>query len=78
LPTYYAHVTKKGPVKYGRRRKAIWVFAAQDQYMPIGEASCQSRDENGLAVWTLLIGKNDIPGKWIIVDGEFRLTTRAV
>jgi hypothetical protein len=73
MSTYYAHVTEKGPVRYGQLRKAIWVFAALDQFMPIGEASCESRDENGLAVWALRIGKNDIPGKWIIVDGEFRL-----
>ena len=29
--------------------------------MPIGEASCRTHDENGLAVWTLRIGKEEIP-----------------
>ena len=40
--------------------------------MPIGEASCRTYDENGLAVWTIRIGKQEIPGRWVIVDREFR------
>jgi hypothetical protein len=43
-------------------------------------SSCQSAnhqrrtvDENGLAVWTLQIGEEEIPGRWITVDREFRL-----
>ena len=35
-------------------------------------ASCRTHDENGLAVWTLRIGKEEIPGRWVIVDREFR------
>ncbi len=35
-------------------------------------ASCRTVDENDLAVWTLRIGKEEIPGRWIIVDREFR------
>ena len=42
--------------------------------MPIGEASCRTYDENGLAVWTIRIGKQEIPGRWVIVDREFRPT----
>ena len=37
-----------------------------------GEASCRTHDANGLAVWTLRIGKQEIPGRWIIVDREFK------
>jgi len=40
--------------------------------MPIGEAHCLTWDQNGLAVWTLRIGKQEIPGRWVIVDREFR------
>jgi hypothetical protein len=42
--------------------------------MPIGEANCLTWDEKGLAVWTLRIGKEEIPGRWIIVDREFKPT----
>jgi hypothetical protein len=41
--------------------------------LPIGEASCRTHNENGLAVWTLRIGKEEIPGGWVIVDRRFRL-----
>jgi len=36
------------------------------------EASCRTHDENGLAVWTLRIGKEEIPSRWVIIDREFR------
>ncbi|MGA2704609.1 MAG: hypothetical protein ABSH35_26380 [Isosphaeraceae bacterium] len=42
--------------------------------MLIGEASCRTHDENGLAVWTLRIGKEEIPGRWVIIDREFKRT----
>lgn len=41
-------------------------------FMPIGQASCRTYDERGLAVWTIRIGKEVVPGLWIIVDREFR------
>ena len=40
--------------------------------MPIGEASCRTHDANGLAIWTLRIGKEEIPGRWIIVNRQFK------
>jgi hypothetical protein len=49
------------------------VLEAHVKPMPIGEPSCRGHDENGLAVWTLRIGKQEIPGRWVIVDREFRL-----
>ena len=42
--------------------------------MPIGEASCFTHDEKGLAVRSLRIGNQEIPGRWIIVDREFKPT----
>jgi len=36
---------------------SIGVLEALDKFMPIGEASCRTHGENGLAVWTLRIGK---------------------
>jgi hypothetical protein len=32
-----------------------------------------THDENGVAVRVLTIGQQEIPGQWVIVDGEFRL-----
>jgi hypothetical protein len=72
MPRYFAHISKAGPIRYGDVPGSIGVLATPDNPMPIGEASCRSHDENGLAVWTLRIGKQEIPGRWIIVDRQFR------
>jgi hypothetical protein len=71
MPHCFAHISYRGPVKYGQVPSAICVLEAIDQFMPIGEATCRSWDESGLAVWTLRIGKAEIPGRWVIVDSEF-------
>jgi hypothetical protein len=71
---YFAHISQKGPIRYGDVPGSIGVLEALDKFMPIGEASCRTHDEKGLAVWTLRIGKQEIPGRWIIVDREFRPT----
>jgi len=72
MTRYFAHISQKGPVRYGEVPGSIGVLEAFDNFMPIGEAHCVTWDENGLAVWTLRIGKQEIPGRWIIVDREFK------
>ncbi len=74
MPRYFAHISQQGKIRYGDVPGSIGVLEASDQFMPIGEASCSTHDENGLAVWTLRIGKEEIQGRWIIVDREFRPT----
>ena len=69
---YFAHISQYGPVKYGQVPGSIGVLESLDQFMPIGEATCRTWDGNGLAIWTIRIGKQEIPGRWIIVDREFR------
>jgi len=76
MPQYFAHISQRGPVKYGDVPGSIGVLEALDKFMPIGEASCRTHDENGLAVWTLRIGKQEIVGRWVIVDQEFNLARR--
>ena len=70
-PGYFAHISSRGPVKYGDLPSAIGVLEAPDKFIPIGEASCRTWDETGLALWTLRIGKQEIPGRWVIVEREF-------
>ena len=72
MPRYFAHISQKGPVRYGDVPGSIGILESLDKFMPIGEASCRTHDENGLAVWTLRIGKQEIPGRWVIVEREFR------
>jgi hypothetical protein len=40
--------------------------------MPIGMACCMGWDSAGLAVWWLTVDGDDVPGRWFIVDREFR------
>jgi hypothetical protein len=64
----FAHISTRGSVKYGQVLSAIGVLEALDKVMSIGAASCRTWDENGLAVWTIRIGKEEIPGRWVIVN----------
>jgi hypothetical protein len=50
---------------------SLGVIESPDQPMPIGQADCMTHDENGAAVWVLRIGKQEIPGRWVLVSGEF-------
>jgi len=72
MTRYFAHISQKGPVRYGDVPGSIGVLEAPAKPMPIGEAHCLTWDEKGLAVWTLRIGKEEIPGRWVIVDREFK------
>ncbi len=69
---YFSHISHQGKIRYGDVPGSIGVLEALDRFMPIGEAYCVTWDENGLAVWTLRIGKQEILGRWIIVDRELR------
>jgi hypothetical protein len=40
--------------------------------MPVGMANCIGWDPAGLGVWRLTVHDDDVPGRWIIVDQEFR------
>jgi hypothetical protein len=40
--------------------------------MPVGMACCTGWDPAGLAVWRLTVEGDDVPGRWVIVDREFR------
>jgi hypothetical protein len=63
----------KGPVKYrALPTSSIGVLEALDNHMPIGEASCRTWNEQGLAVWTLRVHGKELPGRWVIIDREFR------
>ena len=40
--------------------------------MPIGNTSCIGWDPAGLAVWRLTVHDAEVPGRWTIVEREFR------
>ena len=69
---YFAHISAAGPVRYGQVPGSIGILDASDQRMPVGMANCIGWDSAGLAVWRLTVNDADVPGRWIIVDREFR------
>jgi hypothetical protein len=60
-------------VKYDQLPGSIGVLEALGNPMPIGEAHCLTWNENGLTVWTIRIGNQKIPGRWVIIDREFKI-----
>jgi hypothetical protein len=71
-PTYHTDCFGNGPVKYRDVICSIGVLEAPDNHMPIGIAHCRTWDERGLAVWELTVRGENLPGRWVIVDREFR------
>jgi hypothetical protein len=72
MTRYFAHVNVAGPVRYGQLPGSIGVLDSPDRPMPIGMANCTGWDPAGLAVWRLTVDGDDVPGRWVIVDCEFR------
>jgi hypothetical protein len=73
MTQYLVYISQTGPIRYDVVPGSIGILEAPDKPMPIGEAHHLTWDRNGLAVWTLRIGKQEIAGRWVIVDREFRL-----
>ena len=69
---YFTNASGLGPVRYGQLPVSIGVLEALDKPMPIGIATCIGWDRAGLAVWRLTVEGDDVPGRWIIFDREFR------
>jgi hypothetical protein len=72
MTRYFAHISAAGPVRYGQVPGSIGVLGALDPPMPIGMANCTGWHPAGLAVWHLTVNDADVPGRWVIVNREFR------
>jgi hypothetical protein len=69
---YFASATMNGPMMYRDVPGSLGVIESPDGLMPIGQADCKGPDENGVAVWGLRIGNEEIPGRWVLVGAEFK------
>jgi hypothetical protein len=70
---YYANGGPfRGPLFYGVWADALGVLEALDKTMPIGLALCVGRDAAGYALWGLVIHDEDVPGRWVVIDREFK------
>ena len=69
---YYATIGPlRGPLIYSEALLAIGVTKRWRGGVPIGAALCVGRDETGVALWELTIGKVEVPGRWVLMDREF-------
>jgi hypothetical protein len=70
------YFTSFGPqsraLPYSAALGCIAVLKARKKPTPIGVATCVGGDVEGHAVWTLNVHDADVPGRWIVVDREFR------
>jgi hypothetical protein len=74
MPRYFAQISHRGPVRYGSMPGSIGALDAPDHFLPIDKAHCVTHGENGIAVWKLQNGREEIPRRLVIVDREFSLT----
>jgi hypothetical protein len=74
-PSYASAGPARGPLRYGEVPGAIGVLEALDGPMPVGRALCIGWDPAGLAVWALAVDGDELLGRWLVIEGEFRPAT---
>jgi hypothetical protein len=62
----------RGPILDRTVPDAIGVLAEPGYGMPIGLALATERDDQRRMVWRLIVHGVEVPGKWIVIDREFR------
>jgi hypothetical protein len=69
----YANIgPARGPLIYNEALMAIRVTKTRRGRPMIGAALCVGRDDAGAAVWELSVRGNELAGRWVVVDREFR------
>jgi hypothetical protein len=68
----FAHISERGAIRWGQLPDAIGVLEAPDKPMSIGIAFGIGWTEGGIALWRLRVRGQDRPGRFVIIDGEFR------
>jgi hypothetical protein len=69
--TYFTTASQRGRVRFGMLPWNIGVTESPVYPERIGEASEFGMSINGLALWHLRVKGADVPGQWVIVDGQF-------
>src|SRR5262249_57867122 len=63
---------ERGPLLHGPVPGAIGVIEDLDKPMPIGMAMRVGVDATGAALWELVVDDVLVPGRWVVIDREFR------
>ena len=62
----------RGPLLHRIWPDAIGVIEDLEKPIPVGIALCVGVDAAGRTLWTLSVEGQDLPGRWIVEDGEFQ------
>jgi hypothetical protein len=71
MTKYYTNASRSGSVMDGQLASPIAVIGSPTGGLPIGTALAVGHTWEHLAVWRLHVGTDDLPGKFVIQDGEF-------
>jgi hypothetical protein len=75
LVAYYANAgPRTRAILHRDRIDALGVLEARDRPMPIGRARSVGQDVLGRSVYRLTVRGVALPGRWAVVDREFRPT----
>jgi hypothetical protein len=69
---YFAQISLMGPIRYRQITTSINVLGASDSTGPIGMALQSGSTDDGQAIWGLIVRGSAVPGRFILVDREFR------
>lgn len=73
--TYFTDAgPKSGPIRWELRIDALGVLESRDDHTPIGMALAFGMDEQRRSLWRLTVHGVELPGVFIVVDREFRLS----
>jgi hypothetical protein len=71
--SYFTNVgSPSGPILERHGFYAIPILPDPRARSPIGFALATDRDRDGLALWELTIHDFEVPGRWVVVDRQFR------
>jgi hypothetical protein len=68
---YFTSDSRVGRVRYGSIHWRIAVDASPTNHQRIGDASEVGITTTGLALWQLRVHGDEVPGRWILIDGQF-------
>jgi hypothetical protein len=62
----------QGPALDRHVPPTIDVLKAPGNAQPIGTALCVGVGAQGIAIWGLIVQGDEVPGRWVLIDREFR------
>ena len=73
MTIYFTNIgPRSGPILWRHGHDAVGVLQARDNYTPIGMALGTGWDDEGRLLYRLIVHGADVPGRWVVVDREFR------